>query len=399
MLIYIRRRAKLKRLTSDDQERMRRSRALPEDFDFSQTLQPTFRDARPPYGPALTNPLMLEGGMTQRPSLRLGTGHTASHSMNSAFTNHAPSPVSAAGSANPSPVSSVNEGSERAGPSFSATQSPLETSPQFTNPFGRSYSMSACSSAFQRQGRPSSQSGGVGLGGQSNPTNSSSNPSLANNTYGHENLPPLQFNRNPFQTRDGQRFGRIQPTEGLSSHENGMAMNQNYLSPLSSPSTMSYDQSSQMLYPPGPGYRAPSYYQQSPNSNLWHGSQMNPQGYQYGQQQQYQPPPPPPPQTTEPRSGSQPSQSPFPLDPSIARYDQRSYSHSGPSYDNRMSSSAQEMSNESHARPQAGAKVGGEDRVAGPVETEAPLSEAAPPRARSDTFPSSSSSSYYNTPQ
>lgn len=376
------RRAKLKRLTTDDQERMRRSRALPENFDFSQTLQPTFREARPSYGPALTNPLMLGGGMSQRPSLRLGTGHmsTALNGMNSAFTNHAPSPVSATGSANPSPVSSINEGSERSGPSFSATQSPLETSPQFTNPFGRSYSMSACSSTFQRQGRPSSQSSVVGLGDQSHGSTSPSTSSLANNTYGHENLPPLQFTRNPFQTRDGQRFGRVQTNEGLPP-ENGLGINQAYLSPLSSPNTLSYGQSqgqSQMPYPSGPGYRASSYYQ-SPNSNVWQGSQMNPQGYQYGQQYQ-------PHQTTEQRPGSQPSQNPFPLDPSITRYDQRSYSHSGQHY-NKMSSSAQEVSMESDARPQP-TKLG-EGTATGP-DTETPP-DAARPRARSDTFPA-----YYN---
>src|ERR1700709_1963235 len=40
MLCY--RRAKLKRLTSDDRERMMRSRALPDDFDMTQALHSPF---------------------------------------------------------------------------------------------------------------------------------------------------------------------------------------------------------------------------------------------------------------------------------------------------------------------------------------------------------------------
>lgn len=374
MLICVRRRAKLKRLTTDDQERMRRSRALPEDFDFSQTLQPR-------YGSALTEPSLLGGGISQRPSLRLGTGHLSmtSNSMDSIFTNNAPSPVSAMGSANLSPVSSINEGSERSGPYFSATQSSHVTNPQFTNPFCRSHSLSASSPAFQRQDRSFSQSSMMGLGGRSNANTSSSNPSLANNTYGYGNLPPLQFTRTPFQTRDGQRFGSVQTTEGPS-HGSGMAMNQHYISPLSSPSTLSYDQS-QTLYPSGSRYRASSYYQ-SPDSNFWQSSQMSPQRYQYGQQLQ-------PHQTTEQRAGSQSSQSSLSQDPSVDRYDQRSYNHSGQYY-SEVTSSAQEMSSESDVQAQP--TILREEGATSP-DTQ-PLPDAARPRARSDTFPA-----YYNAQQ
>ena len=109
MLIYVSRRAKLKRLTTDDQERMRISRALPVDFDFSQTLCHPSREFRPIHGSALIDPLMLGCGVSQRPNLRHGMGHldTAFNSTSSSFTHHFPSPVSASSSTDPSPASSI----------------------------------------------------------------------------------------------------------------------------------------------------------------------------------------------------------------------------------------------------------------------------------------------------
>ena len=352
---------------------MRRSRALPEDFDFSQTLQPR-------YGSALTEPLMLGSVMSQRPSLQLGTGHLnmASNSMGSVFNNNAPSPVSANGSANPSPVSSIYEESEHSGPYSSAEQSSLATNPQSMSPFCRSHSLSAGSPVFQRQARSSSQNSVMGFIGQPNTNTSSSNLSLANDSYTHQSLPPLQFTRTPFQTRDSERFGRAQTAEGPS-HGGGMPMNQEYISPLSSPNTMSYNQS-QMLYP-GSGYRAPSYYQ-STDSKFWQSSRMSPQRYQYGQRLQ-------PHQTNEQRPGSQSSQNSLSQDPSVDRYDQRLHSHSGQYY-TKMSSSAQEMSRESDAQPQATTL---EEEGATSPNTQ-PRPDAARPRARSDTFPV-----YYNAQQ
>ena len=349
---------------------MRRSRALPEDFDFSQALQPTFKEARPLYGFALTDPLMLGGGVNQRPNLRLGMGHlgTASNSMNSSFTNHIPSPISATGSANPSPVSSLNEGSERSGSCFSASQSPLVASPQFANPFGRSHSLSSGSPAFQRQGRSFSQNSITGLGGQTMATISPSNPPLANDTFAYGNLPPLHFSRTPFHTRDDQRFGRAQTTEGTS-HSSAMGMNQHYISPLSSPSTLSYDQS-HMVYPSNSGYRA-SPSSQSSESILWQGSQMNPQGYHYGQQLQ-------PHQAPEQRRGSESSQKPLSQDPSISRHAQRSYSSSENQRRVSLSSDPQSQLNYLGAE---GATI---------RDTQQPP-DAARPRARSETFPA-----YYN---
>ena len=349
---------------------MRSSRALPEDFDFSQTLQPFLREVRPLYGSALTNPFMLGVGMSQKPSLRLGMSHlsTVSHSMNSSFTNRLPSPISA----NQSPVSSFNDESEGSGPYFSATQSPVATSPQFTNPFGHSPSLSSISPAFQRPGRSFSQSSIMGIGGQPVVTISPPNPSLANNTFDHGNLPPLQFGRAPFQTRDDQCFGGAQTTE-KPSHASGMGMNRQYISPPSPPSTLSYDQS-HMLYPSGSGFLASSYYQ-SQNTTFWQGSQTSRQQYQYGQSSQ-------PHQTTEQPLGIESSQSQSSQDPGVNRRDQRSYSHSGEHY-RRASSSAD---------PQVQLTFVGGEAATGRDAQQTP--DAARPRARSETFPA-----YYNAQQ
>ena len=362
MLTHICRRAKLKRLTTDDQEHMRRSRALPEDFDFSQTLQPNFREARSLYGSALHDPLMLGGGISQRPSLRLGMGHL---STNLSFANNIPSPISATGSANPSPVSSVNEGSERSGPYSSATQSPLVTSPQFTNPFGRTHSLSVGSSTFQRQGRPSSQNNMMGPGGQAFAAPPPSTPSLTNNSYSHGSLPPLQFNRTTFQTRDEQPYGRVQTTEGPIVGS-GVRMSQIYISPLSSPSSSSHNQSN-IFDPLGSGFRASSYYQSS-DTTSWQGSQMNPQEYQFGQALQ-------PHHPSEQRRQSEWSQSTLSQDNSINRHDQRSSSLSGEQY-RRVSPSTESQSPPTFLG--AGAAT---------CHNTQPASEAARPRARSATFP------------
>ena len=295
---------------------------------------------------------MLGGSTNQRPNLRLGMSHlsTAPSNMNSSFTHHVPSPISATGSANPSPVSPVH----------STTLSPLVTSPRFTNPFGRSQSLSAGSSTFPRQGRSFSQSSMMRLDGQPVATTSPSNPSLVNIAHGYGSLPPLQFTRTPFQTREDQRFGRMQTTEGPS-YENGMGMVQQYMSPLSSPNILSYDQS-QTFYPSGSDFRTSSSYQSS-DTNFWPGSPSDSQGYQYGQQLQ-------PHQTSEEGHGNEQSQSPLPQDSSVSRQDQRSYSLSGEAHGG--------VSSSTDLQPQPTMLGIG--------------SATSRPRARSDTFPA-----YYGT--
>lgn len=126
-----------------------RSRKLPEDFDFSRTLQPAYDERRPSLGSvaSLTN-LSLSDAGRRRPALTLDQTIPPPTSMASVYTNLSPKDGSVAGSSNNlSPVSSINEGSQYSGSYYSASGSPA---PQFTNPFNRSNSLSASSNA-QRQ--------------------------------------------------------------------------------------------------------------------------------------------------------------------------------------------------------------------------------------------------------
>ena len=261
MLIHVCRRAKLKRLTTEDQERMRTSRTLPLDFDFSRTLQPTHRAVRPLYGSAWTDPLILGGGVIQRPTLRSGVGYksTALNSTNSS--------IPGTGSANQFPIFPVNKGFGQSGPRFSGTQTPFVTSAQFKNSFGHSESLSSGLPAIHCQDRPFSQNTMMGLGDQLVTTSAPPNSLLTNNDYDYSNLPPL--------------------------------------SSLGSPS---YSQS-HLLYPSDSAFRAPSHYQ-GQDMAFSQGNQMSFQGYQYGQLSQ-------PHSTTEKRIGSESSPSPLARDPSV----------------------------------------------------------------------------------
>ena len=285
MLIYVCRRAKLKRLTTGDQERMRISRAHPVDFDFSQTLYPTSREFRPIYGSALIDPLIMGCGVSQRPNLRHGMGHldTAFYSISSSFIHHSPSPVSASSSTDPSPVSSINRPSQRSSPYFSPTQSPLATSPHSTNPFGRSYSLSSDSIASHGQHQSSNQTSTIGLGCQRAPTTSLPISFLANNTYGYGDMPPLQLSTTPLKTEENQSLDKSQTTEGPT-QANGLGLS-HYLKPsVNLPHTFSCDQS-RVLSPSGFAFQA-SFYCQSQASSFWQGSQTSTQEYQCGQQSQ-----------------------------------------------------------------------------------------------------------------
>lgn len=301
MLIHVCRRAKLKRLTTEDQERMRTSRTLPLDFDFSRTLQPTHKAVRPLYGSAWTDPLIIGGGVIQRPTLRSGVGYmsTALNSTNSSTLG--------TGSANQFPIFPVNKGFGQSGPRFSATQTPFVTSAQFTNPFGRSQSLSSGPPAFQCQDRPFSQNSMMGLGDQLVTTSAPPDSLLTNNDYDDSNLPPLQYGRTSFQTLDCERFGSAPATKDLS-RASGRDMTQHHMPPLSSLGSPSYSQS-HLFYPSDSAFRAPSHYQ-GQDMAFWQGSQMSFQGYQYGQQSQPHP-------TTEKRIGSESSPSPLAQDPSV----------------------------------------------------------------------------------
>ena len=287
MLIYACRRAKLKRLTTDDQERMRISRALPVDFDFSQTLYPTSRKLRPLSDSALIDPLMSGGSASQRPSLRLGMGHldTEFNSKNSSFTHHFPSPVSAISSIDASPVSSVNRPSQSSSPFFSSMQSPLATSTQTTDPLGQSHSLSSVSIASHRQNHTFNQNSTMGLGCQRDPTTSSPISSLANNIYGYGDLPRLQLSTTPLKTGENQSLDKPKNTEGPT-QASGSGLSQYLRSSVNPPNAFSYDQS-RMLSPSDSTFLATSYCQ-SQDFSFWQESQMRTREYQHGQQLQPQ---------------------------------------------------------------------------------------------------------------
>lgn len=106
------RRAKLKRLPADDQERILRSRALPEDFDFTHTLRPVSGAQRPPREPvaSLSNLSLADGG--ERPAMTIRHDDQVLRSTNRFSMN--PNMLHGGGSTpssfSLSPVSSPDEG-------------------------------------------------------------------------------------------------------------------------------------------------------------------------------------------------------------------------------------------------------------------------------------------------
>lgn len=138
------RRAKLKRLTSDDRERMMRSRALPEDFDMAQALHSPFGNTHglgtPLTSPGSYTPGFPEGNM-MRPlsidTLRRGPmdSHISPTGISPAFGGFTFTPPQSA-TDTLSPVS-AHEGSP-----FGFPPSQLEGSPRTSNPFSMSTSAS-----------------------------------------------------------------------------------------------------------------------------------------------------------------------------------------------------------------------------------------------------------------
>ncbi|KAF2244252.1 homeobox-domain-containing protein [Trematosphaeria pertusa] len=138
------RRAKLKRLTSDDRERMMRSRALPDDFDMAQALHSPFGSTHglgtPLASPGSYQPSFPEGNM-MRPlsidTLRRGPvdSHISPTGISPAFGGFTFTPPQSA-TDTLSPVSN-HEGSP-----FGFPSAPLDTSPRTSNPFSSSVSAS-----------------------------------------------------------------------------------------------------------------------------------------------------------------------------------------------------------------------------------------------------------------
>jgi hypothetical protein len=131
------RRAKLKRLTSDDRERMMRSRALPDDFDMAQALHSPFGNSHglgtPLASPGSYTPSFPEGNM-MRPlsidTLRRGPldSHISPTGISPAFGGFAFTPPQSAADTL-SPVSPHGDSP------FGFHSAPLDNSPRTSNPF------------------------------------------------------------------------------------------------------------------------------------------------------------------------------------------------------------------------------------------------------------------------
>ncbi|KAL5120611.1 hypothetical protein ACEQ8H_001359 [Pleosporales sp. CAS-2024a] len=131
------RRAKLKRLTSDDRERMMRSRALPDDFDMAQALHSPFGNhhglGTPLASPGSYAPSFADSAM-MRPlsidTLRRGPldSHISPTGISPAFGGFTFTPPQSA-TDTLSPVSAHGDSP------FGFNSAPLDTSPRTSNPF------------------------------------------------------------------------------------------------------------------------------------------------------------------------------------------------------------------------------------------------------------------------
>ncbi|KAL2048678.1 hypothetical protein N7G274_000590 [Stereocaulon virgatum] len=239
------RRAKLKRLTTDDQERMMRSRALPESFDFAHTLQSGVRDNRSQVDPvtSLANLNLRESKMRQDSTLGLGLDHPnlQANSMVSTYSNFPSGVGSAFGSGNLSPASSINEESHYSGSPFSETQSPVAAN-YYPHPLGRSSSLSV---------DPQSQRHQAELSRQRSASLAQSTPGFARSTsayreYGVSDAPragPHPHNA----TQHAATFPYVRTPPPTTS-------------PLTTPNVLHYDQR-HTIYPQGAA--AHGYYQAS----------------------------------------------------------------------------------------------------------------------------------------
>jgi len=131
------RRAKLKRLTSDDRERMMRSRALPDDFDMAQALHSPFGNPHglgtPLASPGSYNPSFPDSNM-MRPlsidTLRRGPldSHISPTGISPAFGGFTFTPPQSA-------TDTLSPASAHGESPFGFPSAPLDTSPRTSNPF------------------------------------------------------------------------------------------------------------------------------------------------------------------------------------------------------------------------------------------------------------------------
>ena len=271
MLMSNHRRAKLKRLTTDDQERMMRSRALPEDFDLAPTLQSGFREPRSPYEsmPSLNYLSLTGGGMDQRPAVAPGS-ERRKHSptvQSSVYADYPPGAGSVTGSANLSPVSSINEGSQYSSSQYSENLSPLSASTHLSSPFSRSNSLSTPLQPQQRQ---------VDQSWRRTSSFIQPNPVFGVDVGDYRDYGTASTSQTPY------------PAQPIPQHDatfpQGLDVAQR-LSPLNPSDTFPYNNRRQATYPQpaaAPGYHGPPYTSHDTELSAWQGGQQAPGGLQYG---------------------------------------------------------------------------------------------------------------------
>lgn len=274
----------MKRLTTDDQERMMRSRALPEDFDLSQTLHPDTR--RPSLGhvPSLSN-LNLSETANRRPTLRLNQDYSnvPAGSMSSVYSSYSPITGSATGSRNLSPVSPYH------GSQYPENLSPVNATSQF-NQLSRSSSFSTGSQALQPQAEPTATGNMNRRRAEKFATSEQQYPLSTSLSRPYDDQDLWSHQRAPLQLSDTYRPAPLQHSNTFPAGLNALPSHQN-TSSLTSSSSYLYDPM-QIAYPPAtgnPGYYSASYTQNYQVSGSWQapfpatalGGQSQPQASQY----------------------------------------------------------------------------------------------------------------------
>ena len=267
---------------------MMRSRALPDNFDFAQTLQPGVRDTRSQVDPVTSLANLNLRGATMPENSTLGPGldqrNLQANSMVSAYSNFPSGVGSAFGSGNLSPASSINEESHYSGSQFSETQSPVAAN-YYSHPLGRSSSLSV---------DPQTQRHQTELSRQRSASLAQSTPVFARSTsayreYGVSDAAPAGPHPQN-ATQHAATFPYVQtPTPTTS--------------PLATPNILHYDQR-HTIYPQGaagPGYYQASFSQSFELSGSQSG-QMVPGNRRYGPSSS-RPSNLPQPSTSQPGSG------------------------------------------------------------------------------------------------
>lgn len=249
----------MKRLTTDDQERIMRSRALPEDFDLSQSLHPGSRRPSERPVPSLSSLTLREPSVNQRPNLTLNQdyGNMPPGSMSSVYGSPSPITGSASGSGNLSPASPYS------GSHFSEGLSPVAATSRHDQ-LSRSNSLSVASQASQQQSGLSSR-GGMGLMRAGTfPASEQQIPLSAGVPSPYNDNDPGIYQRAPLQSPDAYSSRQLQHASTYPQRSNLMPTQQS-ISPLTSPNPLLYERPL-IKYPQAPGI--PGYYTASYTQNI-----------------------------------------------------------------------------------------------------------------------------------